>query len=68
MPTRANRSLETLPVELVYRILDQMDITMIISFMYNVCSRLNQIVYSYQKYAVPLCLDACAPDRCDVFC
>ncbi|CAF1411770.1 unnamed protein product [Adineta steineri] len=47
---KTTMSLHTLPVELVYRILDyQTDLTIVIS-MRNVCQRLNKIVDTYSRY------------------
>ena len=45
-------SLNTVPVEIVYRILDQLDLRDIIFSMHEVCTRLNTIVYSYYQYMV----------------
>jgi hypothetical protein len=45
-------SLITLPVEFVYRILDQLDeLTILISFR-DVCTRLNEIIDTYTRYQV----------------
>ncbi|CAF4230839.1 unnamed protein product, partial [Adineta steineri] len=47
---KTTMSLHTLPVELVYRVLDyQTDLTIVIS-MRNVCQRLNKIVDTYSRY------------------
>jgi len=52
MSNRIIPSLVTLPVEIIYRILDhQTDFTIICS-MRNVCQRLNRIVDSYHRYQV----------------
>ncbi len=49
-------SLLTLPVELVYRILDNLDeVTILLSFR-NVCTRLNIIVDTYYRYQVNFCI------------
>jgi hypothetical protein len=48
----ATLSLQTLPVELVYRILDKLDEFAIIFSIRDVCSRLNSIVDSYHRYQV----------------
>jgi len=45
-------SLATLPIELIYCILDKLDIlTILISFR-NVCRRLNNIIDNYHRYKV----------------
>ncbi|CAF0992246.1 unnamed protein product [Adineta steineri] len=43
-------SFQTLPVELFYRILDKLDILTIITSCRNVCTRLNAITDSYDRY------------------
>ena len=45
-------SLLTLPVELVYRILDNLDDIDVLILIYNVCSRLRLITHSYRRYQV----------------
>jgi len=45
-------SLHTLPVEMVYRIFDNLNKKTILLSCYNVCTRLNQILYTYQRYQV----------------
>jgi len=45
-------SLLTLPVELVYRILDHLDVLNILFSMQNICTRLNRIIDSYHRYQV----------------
>mgnify|MGYP002378544261 FL=1 len=47
-------SLQILPVELVYRILDYLDDEDLFLSMTNVCQRLNTILESYQRYKVNL--------------
>jgi hypothetical protein len=47
-------SLATLPVELVYRIFDNLDETTIHLSVYNTCLRLNAIIDTYQQYRVSL--------------
>jgi hypothetical protein len=42
----------TLPVELVYRILDKLDELTILLSIYNVCEKLNIIINSYHQYRV----------------
>lgn len=45
-------SLQTLPIDLIYRILDELtDIELFLSA-YNVCKRLNTILDSYKRYQV----------------
>ncbi len=46
------RCLHTLPIELVYQILDQLDDRNIFLSCYNVCIRLNAIIDSYHRYQV----------------
>lgn len=46
------RSLDTLPVEFVYLILDNLNKFNILYSMRNVCTRLNQIVDTYHWYKV----------------
>jgi hypothetical protein len=45
-------SLRTLPVELVYRILDHLTEDTILWSMRNICTRINAIVDSYHRYQV----------------
>jgi hypothetical protein len=45
-------SLHTLPVEMIYRIFDNLNNKTILLSCYNVCTRLNQILYTYQRYQV----------------
>lgn len=45
-------SLHTLPVEFVYKILDELDDFTILCSMQNVCKRLNEIVHTYHRYQV----------------
>ena len=47
-------TLDNLPVELIYYILDQLDTYTILTSLYNVCKRLNSILLTYDKYN--LCL------------
>jgi hypothetical protein len=49
---KAMPSLVTLPVEIVYRILDHQEVVNIIWSMLNVCQRLDKIVNSYHRYQV----------------
>ncbi len=46
------RCLHTLPIELVYLILDELDDRNIFLSCYNVCTRLNAIIDSYHRYQV----------------
>ncbi len=45
-------SLHTLPVEMIYRIFDNFNNKTILLSCYNVCTRLNQILDTYQRYQV----------------
>ncbi len=45
-------SLHTLPVELVYRILDNLNKKTIFLSLSNVCTRLNAIINTYHPYQV----------------
>ncbi len=45
-------SLHTLPVELVYRILDQLNDKALFVSCSNVCARLNNIINTYHRYQV----------------
>ncbi len=47
-------SLQTLPVEMVYRILDHLDEIHLFFLINNVCQRLNHILDSYPRYQVIL--------------
>ena len=47
-------TLVTLPVELVYRVLDQLPDFDLFCSMQNVCHRLNQILETYHRYQVSL--------------
>jgi hypothetical protein len=44
--------LQTLPAELVYRILDNLDQLTIVLSCRNVCTRLNAITDTYHRYKV----------------
>jgi len=52
--SKSTRNLDTLPVELVYRILDQLNVDDIFWSMTAVCQRLNAIVNTYDPYKVSL--------------
>jgi hypothetical protein len=54
MPTQSKFNLHTLPVELVYRILDKLDVLTIFWSLQCVCQRLNTILDTYQRYKVCL--------------
>ena len=47
-------SLLTLPVELVYQILDHLDELTILFSVRDVCSRLNLITNTYRRYQVSI--------------
>ncbi len=49
---KATLSLHTLPVELVYRILDNLEPETIFWSCHNVCTRLNAITDTYHRYQV----------------
>jgi hypothetical protein len=61
MSDKTTSSFITLPIELVYRILDKLDNFTILCSMQNVCTRINTIVNTYHRYQVnfflPLKLD-----------
>jgi hypothetical protein len=52
MSGRSTLSLITLPVEIVYRILDNLDGLAILLSVRDVCTRLNAITDTYQPYQV----------------
>jgi hypothetical protein len=52
MSTQMAVSLHTLPVELVYRILDNLDNKTIFLSCHNVCARLNDIIDTHHRYQV----------------
>ncbi len=52
MSNNMKSSLLTLPVELVYRILDNLNGRQIFFSLSNVCTRINAIIHSYQPYKV----------------
>ncbi|CAF1483784.1 unnamed protein product [Rotaria sp. Silwood1] len=47
-------TLDNLPVELIYYILKQLDTYTIFTSLYNVCSRLNLILHTYDQYDLNL--------------
>ncbi len=52
MSNKMSRSLLTIPVELVYRILDNVSERTIFLSLRNVCTRLNTIIDTYHRYQV----------------
>jgi hypothetical protein len=60
MPDKNILSLHTLPVELVYHVMDNLNILTILYSMRNVCKRINAITDSYYRYQVSfyLCQNA----------
>ena len=54
---RQNLSLMTLPVEVIYRILDNLDILTILTSLRNVCTRLNDIIDDYHRFKVRTTVD-----------
>ena len=53
-------SFHTLPVEMIYRILDNLDDKTMFTSMRNVCQRLNTITDSYHRYQVKLYFSSCS--------
>ena len=49
-----NSSFLLLPVELFYRILDQLDEKTIFFSLSNVCTRVNAVINSYHRYKVTI--------------
>jgi len=45
-------SLEKLPIEMIYRVLDHLDDKHLFISINNVCQRINAIINSYQRYQV----------------
>jgi len=45
-------TLQNLPIEMVYRILDHLNGKTLYLSLINVCQRLNRIIYSSQRYQV----------------
>lgn len=54
MANQIPHSLITLPIEVVYRILDQLDDFDLICTIPNVCQRLSVIIATYLRYQVKL--------------
>lgn len=52
MSDKVTISLHTLPVELVYCILDNLDQLTILLSVRNVCIRLNTVIDTYNRYQV----------------
>ena len=52
MSNKGTSSLLTLPVELVYRVLDNLDELTILLSVRDVCTRLNSITDKYHRYQV----------------
>jgi hypothetical protein len=52
MSNEQARSFLTLPVDIVYRILDNLDQLEILLSVQDVCTRLNAIIESYHQYKV----------------
>lgn len=52
MSDQVTESFLTLPVELVYRVLDHLDEFTILTSTRDVCTRLNAITASYHRYQV----------------
>lgn len=49
-----HQSFLTLPIELIYYIMDKLDLPTIFLSLRNVCQRLNCIIDSYQRYRVSI--------------
>lgn len=47
-------TLQTLPVEITYKILDNLDTAQLFLSIENVSQRLNKILHSYRRYQVPI--------------
>lgn len=54
MPDKINGSFVTLSIELVYRILDKLDKVTLLCSVRNVCTRLNAIIETYDRFKVSL--------------
>lgn len=57
MSDKTTPSLHTLPIYLIYRILDRLRPEEIFLSVCNLCTRLNAIIDTYQRYRVKLSLD-----------
>ena len=47
-------TLDEFPVEIIYKILDELDISTIFRSLYHVCKRLDKILFSYDQYDLNL--------------
>jgi len=45
-------SLHTLPIELIYRIMDNLDSEALVYSLHDVCVRINTIMDKYERYMV----------------
>ena len=45
-------SLQALPIEIIYRILDHLDELTILFSVRDICTRLNSIIDTYERYKV----------------
>ncbi|CAF1205007.1 unnamed protein product [Adineta steineri] len=54
VPEKKLSTLDNLPVELIYYIFDQLDTYTILTSIYNVCTRLNSIIYTYDRFNLNL--------------
>ena len=43
-------TIDQLPVEIIYKILDELDVCTAFSTLYNVCNRFNEILSTYNQY------------------
>lgn len=50
-------SLHTLPVDIIYYILDNLDELQILLSVSNVCNRLNRVIHTYHRYEVMIIID-----------
>ncbi|CAF3784100.1 unnamed protein product [Rotaria magnacalcarata] len=57
MPEKISLKLDTLPVELIYRILDHLDALVILCSLQNINTRMNAIITSYQPFQAFATLD-----------
>ena len=47
-------NLDELPVEIIYKILDQLDLSIVFTSLYHVCKRLDEILSTYYEYHLDL--------------
>lgn len=59
MPAKASASFLELPIEFVYRILDYVDDFTILCSVRDVCTRLNNITDTYNRYKVIIRIVKC---------